>query len=422
MAERPGRGESIAPAMSDSLPRYDFDIDPDSDTTHARVVRLVGSGKRVLELGPATGYMSRVFRDRGCQVVAIELDPPMAARAEQFCERMIVGDVETLDLPALLGEDRFDVIVAADVLEHLKNPDAVLRALKPFLLPTGYVVASVPNVAHGSVRLALLAGQFRYSQCGLLDSTHLRFFTRESIQELFEEAGFAITQIFRQPLLIDRAEVTYDPTRVPEGLVDVLSRDPDALAYQFVVVGYPAAQVALDRNREQFRELADGLRQQVETLSRERDELSERLVDLHDQLVRRDDEIQLLRASEVADGLRQRVETLSRQREDLRERLLELHDQVVRRDDEIQVLRAREAQLRASETHIENLKRELAERADQIEALELARLNDLTALSEELRLKEVHIAQLQTALDRILYSVPGRLLRGIRRAATFGRY
>ena len=169
-------------------------------------------------------------------------------------------------------------------------------------------------------------------------------------------------------------------------------------------------------------EVADGLRQQVETLSRERDELSERLVDLHDQLVRRDDEIQLLRASEVADGLRQRVETLSRQREDLRERLLELHDQVVRRDDEIQVLRAREAQLRASETHIENLKRELAERADQIEALELARLNDLTALSEELRLKEVHIAQLQTALDRILYSVPGRLLRGIRRAATFGRY
>ena len=77
---------------------YDFEIDLDSDSTHARVVRLVGSDRRVLELGPATGYMSRVFRDRGCSVVGIEVDPVMATQAAEYCQRMIVGDLDAIDL------------------------------------------------------------------------------------------------------------------------------------------------------------------------------------------------------------------------------------------------------------------------------------------------------------------------------------
>jgi O-antigen biosynthesis protein len=93
--------------------QYDFVIDLDSDNTHANVIGLVGEGRRVLELGPASGYMSAVLRERGCTVVGVELDPEMAAQAEQFCERVIVGDLDTLDLEAELGQDRFDVIVCA---------------------------------------------------------------------------------------------------------------------------------------------------------------------------------------------------------------------------------------------------------------------------------------------------------------------
>src|SRR5688500_10369431 len=143
------------------------------------VIRLVGTGKRVLELGCATGYVSRVLVENGCEVVGIELDAEAAKRAMEHCEFVVVGDLEVLDLAEELGDRQFDVIVAADTLEHLKNPEIVLERLHPFFAPNGYLVASIPNIAHGSVRLALLEGRFPYSQTGLLDDTHLRFYTRD---------------------------------------------------------------------------------------------------------------------------------------------------------------------------------------------------------------------------------------------------
>src|SRR5262249_30095248 len=145
----------------------------------------------------ATGYMSRILRDRQCHVVGIEIDAAAAEKASQFCEQVIVGDLDRMKLDHKLRGDRFDVIVAADVLEHLKDPVSVLRALKNLLKSDGYVVASLPNVAHLSVRLALLSGRFPYGETGLLDSAHLRFFTRESVDELFDKAGFAIGQFHR---------------------------------------------------------------------------------------------------------------------------------------------------------------------------------------------------------------------------------
>src|SRR5882672_1081462 len=96
--------ETAVGAQKAPAARYHFDeIDLESKSVHADVVKLVGTSKRVLELGPATGYMSRVFNERGCSVVGIEFDPKMAERAAEFCERVIVGDLDTLDLEAELG-------------------------------------------------------------------------------------------------------------------------------------------------------------------------------------------------------------------------------------------------------------------------------------------------------------------------------
>ena len=97
------------------------------------------------------------------------LDPAAAAEAERFCERVVVGDAETLPLDEHLGDERFDAVLFADVLEHLRNPAAMLRRVRPFVVDEGAIVASIPNVAHVSVRLALLAGEFRYRDMGLLD-------------------------------------------------------------------------------------------------------------------------------------------------------------------------------------------------------------------------------------------------------------
>jgi 2-polyprenyl-3-methyl-5-hydroxy-6-metoxy-1,4-benzoquinol methylase len=297
-------GQASSPAAG---ARYEFEIDLESDTTHARVVRLVGRDRRVLELGPATGYMSRVLRDRGCSVVGIEVDPAMAKQATRYAERVIVGDLDTMDLDSDLGEDRFDVIVAADVLEHLKDPLAALRRLRAFLAPDGFFVISLPNVAHGSVRLALLGGHFTYQKTGLLDETHLRFFTRESVDRLLDEAELGAAEIHHQELSIDASEVPFKRDAVSEELLHELERDPDAQTYQFVIKAIPLEVHGLREMQRRMRELAHenarlrSLEPQVRTLQDAVAAMSGRegrvrgaLIQAHEEALQRDEEIDRL--------------------------------------------------------------------------------------------------------------------------------
>jgi O-antigen biosynthesis protein len=297
--------DTSAERQSSSQPRYEFDeVDLDSGSVHADVVRLVGENARVLELGPATGYMSRAMIERGCSVVAIELDPAMAEGAAEVCERVIVGDIDSLDLEGEIGEDRFDAIVAADVLEHLKDPLATLTRLRSYLNDDGAFVISLPNVAHGSVRLALLEGHFDYQSIGLLDATHLRFFTRESLEEMLDEAELGIAELHRHELNLDASEVRFDLDAVPRGVREQLEHDPDARTYQFVVKAFPMEREGLREIQARLREVAELRaaaarcaeleRAMVQIGSRE-GELRQALIDAHDQLLRRDEDLQTLR-------------------------------------------------------------------------------------------------------------------------------
>jgi SAM-dependent methyltransferase len=226
--------------------------------------------------------------------VGIEVDRAMAELAERFCERVIVGDLDELDLDAELGSDRFDVVIAADVLEHLKDPLSALRRLRGFLNEGGYFVISLPNVAHGSVRIALLQGHFNYRELGLLDATHLRFFTRESIDELLDEADLAVAEVFHQQLDIDASEVPFDRERVPADVLEQLAEDPDARTYQFVVKAIALDTPGLRELQRRMRELAHE-NAAKETTARgfaEREaQLRGALVAAHDQMLRRDAEI-----------------------------------------------------------------------------------------------------------------------------------
>ncbi len=148
---------------------------------------------------------------------------------------MIVGDAEKIDYAAELAGEEFDVVLFADVLEHLKEPGDVLRRVRPFVAENGVVIASIPNIAHGSVRLALLGGEFRYRDWGLLDDTHLRFFTRASIQDLFEETGYVVTHWVRQRLDVGETEINVP--QVPDAVREWLASDPETTTYQFVCSG-----------------------------------------------------------------------------------------------------------------------------------------------------------------------------------------
>jgi SAM-dependent methyltransferase len=222
--------------------RTSFDDSPGS--THNLVVGLVEPGSRVLEFGCASGYMSEALRDRlSASVVGVELDAEAAQLAAVHTERVLVGDAEELDLEAELGGERFDAILFADVLEHLRDPAALLRRVRQFVAEGGVVIASIPNIAHASVRLALLSGSFRYREEGLLDAGHLRFFTREGIQDLFESSGYLITQWLRRRIDVEQTEIPV-PASVPEEARAWATGDAEATTYQFVVCAVPSGPAA----------------------------------------------------------------------------------------------------------------------------------------------------------------------------------
>jgi O-antigen biosynthesis protein len=226
--------------------KYDTDVDPSSNTSHALMLRLVGSNKRVLDVGCATGYLARALREQGCRVSGVEYDPAAAAEAEPELDKLVIGDLEQLDLTVEFAGELFDVVVFGDVLEHLRDPLPVLRSVRELLVPGGAVVISVPNIAHGDVRLSLLQGRFEYRSLGLLDNTHIHFFTRSSLRAFLRDAGFTAVDVQTTTADLLTTELADDARDADPRIVDALREDIDATTYQFVVraVRDDAAQLA----------------------------------------------------------------------------------------------------------------------------------------------------------------------------------
>jgi len=221
--------------------RYFYNVDLEHPTTsHSQAVLLVTPGSTVLDVGAADGSVARPLAARGCRVWAIELDAAAAAKARSACERVIVGDVEQLDLDAVLEEQRFDFVLLLDVLEHLRDPVALLKRLRDRLAPGGRVIASIPNVTHGAVRLSLLSGSFTYTETGLLDRTHLRLFDRRGAENLFADARLSIVERLRVKREITETEIPIDPSQFSPSVIQKLNEDPDATTYQFLLVGKPS--------------------------------------------------------------------------------------------------------------------------------------------------------------------------------------
>jgi len=150
-------------------------------------------GGRVFEGGVSSGYFAEVLTRGGLRVDGHELDPVAAQRATTICEHVYVGDLQEFDVAEL--EETYDVLLFGDTLEHLADPVSVLRRLATHLASDGTLIVSVPNVANWAIRLMLLAGRFRYTDRGILDRTHLRFYTRRTLVEMIESAGFRVGSI-----------------------------------------------------------------------------------------------------------------------------------------------------------------------------------------------------------------------------------
>ena len=185
-------------------------------------------GDRVFEGGVSTGYFAKVLVDAGRIVDGAELDPVAASEASSVCDRVIVGDLSNLEPSELAPQYR--AFVFGDTLEHLPDPVSVLRALRGRLAPDGLLVVSVPNVANWAIRLSLLAGRFRYTDRGILDRTHLRFYTKRTLVEMLGEAGFRVVDLKAAvPVPLVRSERACRLTHRVGNLW------PSLFAYSFVV-------------------------------------------------------------------------------------------------------------------------------------------------------------------------------------------
>jgi SAM-dependent methyltransferase len=195
---------------------------------------MVGGHQRVLELGCSGGHVTEHLTAAGNEVVGVEFDPDDAARARAFAERVHVLDLD-VDRVSSVETGPFDVAVMGDVLEHVRRPDQVLSDVVPLLADDGRLVVSVPNVAHIDIRLHLLEGRWEYQPDGLLDETHLRWFTRASLRALLAEAGFVARQL--EPVVRPRGAslLPSTPGLVGTEIVRFVESDPDAEVYQWVV-------------------------------------------------------------------------------------------------------------------------------------------------------------------------------------------
>jgi len=162
--------------------------------THLRIVNTVVPGSRVLDLGCASGYLARALKDRGCRVVGIEMDAAAARSAQAHCDQVIIGDAGDPDV-LRKADAPFDAVICADILEHLPDPRSVLCRLRTMITPGGFLLVSLPNVAYWRMRWDLLKGRFDYTDTGLLDRTHLRFYTVHTFRDMAKACGFDVNDV-----------------------------------------------------------------------------------------------------------------------------------------------------------------------------------------------------------------------------------
>ncbi|HEY9845158.1 MAG TPA: methyltransferase domain-containing protein [Candidatus Caenarcaniphilales bacterium] len=214
----------------------------DENNSLKKMLHLVGDDKQVVDFGCATGYLSQLLVQKGCKVTGVEINPDAARIAEQYCNQVIVADLDLVSLSELLPGQSFDVAVFGDVLEHLRDPWRVLAETRQLLKPEGYVVASIPNIAHGAICLALVQGRFEYTELGILDNTHLRFFTRKTVEELFNDSGYFLDCIDRTKL-----PIFSDSPLIPQvnkhdfnsQTVQQIEQETESETLQFILRAYP---------------------------------------------------------------------------------------------------------------------------------------------------------------------------------------
>lgn len=162
--------------------------------TQQEIIKIVGQEKKVLEIGSSTGYMTRVFLENGCIVDVVESDKKAAAKLSKNVRKILDLSIEDNGVYNKLSS--YDFIIMADVLEHLVRPEQVLKGLARIASFGTKLLVSLPNIASWTMRKQLFfKGDFEYQESGLLDKTHLHFYTVNTLPEMLSENGWKVDRM-----------------------------------------------------------------------------------------------------------------------------------------------------------------------------------------------------------------------------------
>lgn len=171
---------------------------PATDIFNQTVYDAIPKGlKKIIEIGTGSGALARAYKSINPDTfyIGVEIDPDYSKLSARYCDSIYLEDFEKPSRELLNQLHDCDLVIFSDVLEHMYNPWKVIEVLSKSLPMHGSVIASIPNVQHWSIQKSLLLGEFNYTESGLLDKTHIRFFTKKTMQKLFIDNGFFISEM-----------------------------------------------------------------------------------------------------------------------------------------------------------------------------------------------------------------------------------
>lgn len=221
---------------------YDFTLDLDTINTMSIIANWITERSRILEFGPANGRLTKYLsEEKHCVLTIVEIDEASGREAGQYAEKSFLGK-EKGDIEKYYWNDgdKYDFIIFADVLEHLSHPREVLLECKKILKESGKILISVPNIAHNSIIIDLCNDKFEYGKTGLLDKTHIHFFTYMTFVQLVESIGY---EIYEKEYIYSRVgnnEIHNTYLDIPTEVSNYLRKRKAGSIYQYVFsIGFP---------------------------------------------------------------------------------------------------------------------------------------------------------------------------------------
>ncbi len=216
---------------------YNFSLDLNSKNTMSIIIDWINDGADILEFGPANGRLTKYLYDiKKCNVTIVEMDEDAGKEASDYAVLSYLGDV-CGDIEKFYWYDenkKYDYIICADVIEHLHNPREVIAKCKTSLKNNGKILVSIPNIAHNSVLIDLLNDKFEYGNTGLLDKTHIHFFTYSSFLEMIRSCNLYIEKSDVIYSRVGNNEILNDYLDVPKEVEEFLRKRISGSIYQYV--------------------------------------------------------------------------------------------------------------------------------------------------------------------------------------------